>query len=108
MSNILILEAASQGTPGKTGDPIDMDGSRSVLHIFATSYGTDGKIVIKASSDGSTFTTLEDPATTSGLAEYSADTIFNLDKIPQGWTLRADLEITTGTATGLKVYLGTN
>ena len=106
MSNILLLDAASQGSPGKTGNPKNMNGGRTVIHIFATSYGTDGKVVLKASSDGTNFTTLEDPATSSGLAEYSSDIIFNIDKLAQGWSIRADLVITTGTATGLKVYMG--
>ena len=108
MSNIILLQAASQGTPGKTGDPAKMDGSSVVISIRATSYGTDGKVVMKASEDGTNFTTLEDPATSSGLAEYSADIMFNVDRLAQGWTIRADLVITTGTATGLKVTMGTN
>ena len=107
MANIPLLDVVS-ATTDETGTATTMDGGRAVLHISATSYGTNGKVVVKASSDGVNFTTLADPATTSGLAEYSADIIFNLDKLAQGWSIRADLIISTGTATVVKVVMGTN
>jgi hypothetical protein len=105
MANIKLIDALTSGST-VVGTPETSDGNRTTIHIFATSYGTDGKVVLKASSDGVNFTTLEDPATTSGLAEYSANIIFNMDKPAQGWSIRADLEITSGTATAVNVIMG--
>ena len=107
MSNIKLVDIASTAVDVE-GTAENMDGGAAVVSITATSYGTDGKVVLKASADGVIFTTLEDAATTSGLAEYSEDIIFNLDRIAQGWQFRVDFEITTGTATDVKVFLGTN
>ena len=90
------------------GTPVTMDGGRVVISITATSYGGDGKVVLKGSADGTIFTTLEDFATPSGLAEYSTDIFFNLDKLAQGWKIRADLVIASGTATDVTVIMGTN
>jgi hypothetical protein len=106
MSNILLLTVASSAASVE-GDPKNMDGGRTVISITAASYGADGKIVIKGSADGTIFTTQRDPGTPSGLAEYSEDIQFNVDKLPQGWQIRADLEISSGTATDVKVIMGT-
>lgn len=107
MSNIPLLTVPSSAAPVE-GTPKNMDGGRAVISITATSYGTDGKIVIKASADGTIFTTLKDPGTASGLAEYSENIAFNVDKLAQGWQIRADLEISSGTATAVEVIMGTN
>jgi len=108
MANTTLLDVASQGTPGVDGTPVLMDGSYKTIHIQATSYGTDGKIVLKESPnvDGAVFVTMRDPNTTSGLAEYSANDSPVLDRLPAGWLIRADLEITTGTATAVLVIMG--
>ena len=105
MSNIFLIRNLTSAAP-VVGTPEIMDGGATVLSIKATSYGADGKIVIKASADGTNFTTLEDAGTGSGLAEYSADIVFNLDKLAQGWSIRTDLEITSGTATAINVIMG--
>lgn len=107
MANIKLIDNLATAIT-VVGTPVTMDGGRVVISITATDYGTDGKVVLKASADGIIFTTLEDASTGSGLAEYSADILFNLDKLAQGWQIRADFEITTGTATDVTVIMGTN
>lgn len=108
MANIRLIDNLTSASP-VVGTPQIMDGGRAVISITATDYGTDGKVAIKASADGTIFTTLEDASTGSGLAEYSADILFNLDKLAQGWQIRADFEgITSGTSTALTVIMGTN
>lgn len=108
MSNRVILDVASQGSPGVEGTPVNMSGGKVTAHIQADSYGTDGKIVLKASAntDNTDFITLEDPLTASGLAEYSANTSKVIDFLPTGWLLRADLVIGTGTFTNALVVVG--
>jgi len=91
------------------GTPVVMDGGRVVIHITATDYGTDGQVAIKGSADGIIFTTLKDSTTITELAEYTANVIINIDKLGQGWQIRADFEgITGGTSTALNVTMGTN
>lgn len=107
MANKKLIDNLTSGST-VLGTPVTMDGGRAVISITATSYGADGKVVLKASADGTIFTTLEDATTSSGLAEYSANILFNLDKLAQGWKIRADLEITSGTATDVTVIMGTN
>jgi hypothetical protein len=109
MSNIVLLQTASQGTPGVNGTAVNMEGGPVSIDIQADSYGTDGKVVLKAKANynaSSAFKTLEDPNTISGLAEYSANTASVRISLPSGWQLRADLVITTGTATNLIVIMG--
>ena len=106
MANIRLIDNLTSAAP-VVGTPQTMDGGATVISIKATSFGTDGKIVIQASPDGVNFTTLEDPGTASGLAEYSADIMFNVDKLAQAWSIRVDLEITSGIATGVTVIMGT-
>jgi len=108
MANIKLLEVASQGTPGVSGTPVIMDGSYKTIHVQATDYGTDGKIVLKESPnvDGAVFTTMRDKNSVSGLAEYSTDDQVTFDRLPQGWFIRADIVITTGTMTGALVVMG--
>ena len=107
MANKILLEVASSAA-GVQGDAQGTKGDNFPIQISATSYGTDGKIVIKGSADGSVYTTLSDPNTASGLAEYDADTIIKVDRLAQSWKIRADLEISAGTATGVKVVMGAN
>lgn len=103
-----LLRVASSAS-GVQGTPANMDGGPVNIAIKATSFGTDGKVVLKASPnyDGSfPFITLEDKNTLSGLAEYSANTAsVRLDSLPAGWQIRADLEISSGTATVLLVVM---
>lgn len=108
MANIRLIDDLTSASP-VVGTPFIMDGGRVVIHITATDFGTDGQVVIKASADGTIFTTLEDASTASGLAEYNANIILNIDKLGQGWKIRADFEgITGGTSTALTVIMGTN
>ena len=109
MSNTVLLNIASQGTPGADGTPVNMNGSEVSIDIQADSYGTDGKVVLKAKSNygaSSAFKTLEDTNTISGLAEYSANTASIRLMLPAGWQIRADLVITTGTATNVLAVMG--
>ena len=109
MSNIPILEVASSGS-SVNGAATSMLGAGVAIEVQADSYGTNGKVVLKARSayDGSVFKTLTDPNTVSGLAEYSADAVVYLDRLGQGWEIRADLVITTGTATNVLAIMSTN
>lgn len=109
MANIELLNLVSQGSPGANGDPVNMNGGEVSIDIQASSYGTDGKVVLKARANysaASVFKTLEDPNSISGLAEYSANTASVRVRLPAGWQIRADLVITTGTATNVIVYMG--
>jgi hypothetical protein len=108
MSNTTLLSVASQGTPGVNGTAANMNGSEVSIDVQADSYGTDGKVVLKAraNSTGSVFKTLEDTNTISGLAEYSANTASIRLMLPAGWQIRADLVISTGTATNVLVIMG--
>lgn len=107
MANIKILEVVS-ATGNVEGTPFNLDGAKKTIHIQATSYGTNGKIVLKESPnvDGAAFVTVRDPNTVSGLAEYSADTQLVLDRLPAGWKIRADIEISSGTMTNALVVMG--
>ncbi len=109
MANVKLIDNLTSNSPVE-GTPADMDGGRVVIYISADDYGTDGKVVIKTSAEnGLAFVTLTDPTTSSGLAEYSDDIVFNLDKLAQSWLIRADFEgITSGTSTNLNVIMGTN
>lgn len=104
MANIKILEEASV-TANLEGTPFNMNGSIKTISIQADSYGTNGKIILKASPnvDGAVFQTLEDG---SGLAEYSANKQVVLDKLPAGWQIRADITISSGTMTNALVVMG--
>ena len=108
MSNDILLDVSSQGSPGVQGIPVLLTGGKRSVTIQAVSYGGDGKIVLKGSSnvDGSLFLTLSDSGTASGLAEYSSDSVVVIDFLPSGWLLRADLEISSGTASDVLVVLG--
>ena len=108
MSNTVLLSITSQGTPGADGTPVNLNGSEVSIDIQADSYGTDGKVVLKARSNSaaSVFKTLEDTNTISGLAEYSANTASIRLMLPAGWQIRADLVITTGTATNVLAVMG--
>ena len=99
-----ILEVAS-ATSNEQGTEINLDGDSLNLDIQADSYGTNGKIVVKAKANvpGAVFKTLDDPATVSGLAEYAANTIKYIDRLKAGMILRVDLEISSGTAINVKV-----
>lgn len=109
MSNQVLLNVASQGTPGIEGTPVTLDGSHKAVHFQADSYGTDGKIVIKVSpnyNENSVFVTLEDANTITGLAEYASNSVISITHLPAGWQIRADLVITTGSFTNAVVIMG--
>jgi hypothetical protein len=109
MSNQVLLNVASQGSPGVEGTPINLDGSHQAIHIQADSFGTDGKVVLKVSPNynaNSAFVTMEDQNTISGLAEYSSNSVVTVRDLPAGWQIRADLVITTGTFTNAVVIMG--
>jgi hypothetical protein len=108
MSNQVLLNVASQGSPGVEGTPVVLDGSRKAVHIQADSFGTDGKVVIKVSpnyDENSVFVTLEDANTISGLAEYTSNSVITVNGLPAGWKIRADLVITTGSFTNAVVLM---
>ncbi len=90
------------------GTPLQVDGGKSVVSISATSYGVDGQVVLKGSPDGSVYTTLTDSDSPTCRSEYRGDSIVVVDKLGQGWFIRADFEITDGTGTGILVTLSTN
>jgi len=109
MSNTELLSVASQGSPGVEGTPVNMNGSEVSIDIQASSFGGDGKVVLKARANygaANAFKTLEDVNTISGLAEYSSNTAGVRVSLPAGWQIRADLVITSGTATLVSVYMG--
>jgi hypothetical protein len=109
MSNTELLSVASQGNPGVNGTAVNMNGSEVSIDIQASSFGGDGKVVLKARSNygaANLFKTLEDANTISGLAEYTANTAGIRVSLPAGWQIRADLVITSGTATNVIVIMG--
>lgn len=106
MANIELLNVASS-TIIVNGDPVKMDGGQSSISISATSYGGDGIVTLLVSADGIKFTNLPDASTGNGLAQYSADTIININRLPMGWSIKANLVVTSGTVTSLVVIMGT-
>lgn len=107
MSNEILLNVSS-ATSNQTGTVQNSNGAKITVSIQADSYGGDGQVVLRANANvtGSSFNTLPDTNTSSGLAEYSDNTFVVIDRLPQGWSLRADLEISSGTATNVLVAAG--
>jgi len=105
MSNETLLSVASSAS-GVTGTPTLMEGASVSVQIQATSYGVNGQVVLKGSADGTTFITLKDAA--GATAAYSANTIVVIDRLGQGWQIRADLVISSGTATVVSAVMSTN
>lgn len=81
-----------------------MDGGKTTISLQADGYGTNGKFVLKGNANVTGADAGDSDYIT--ISEYTANTILEMDRLPAGWKVRVDVEISSGTMTNALAVMG--
>lgn len=103
MANVILMEKAAI-TSNTPGTAVNLDGSKKTISLQADGYGTGGKFVLKGNANVTGTDAGDSDYIT--ISEYTANTILEMDRLPAGWKVRVDVEISSGTMTNALAVMG--